>query len=769
MKTIRGKISFTIIAISIATAFFVGLISFIFAKKQLENETREVHIKAVAYNSALFEKQIGQVKVLANVLEAELDNSFSNFASRGDISKEKELLLKQMEATAKTVRPFSLWVVFNTKHFPGKHVVSIRDVSGNGNYQAEPEYDVWEYVDTTGSNMDWWIKAIQQGEHWSNPYYWAPWDKTIISHSKAIFREGKLIAVVGSDFEFDELESYFTTQEIENDGYLWLTNKEGYTIIHPSHKGEYLTEHFHNQGLKELFNSTATNSKFFVYNFDGIKKVAAAQELSNGWTLAISTPYSKIFMGTYKLILLIGLTLIGSFLIAILIGIKVSQQLTRPIQSFVERFVKAAEGDLSVRVEEKSNDEIYLLEHNFNLFMSKTEAMVTELVEMHKSLSIEKKRAEESDKLKTAFLANMSHEIRTPLNAILGFTSLLKNNNHLTPETQDYTELIISNGYTLLNFIEKIIEISELESGVKKVSIERILVSDILSSIYKEYQLNVFKLHERNIAFELNIPERIKGLYLLSDKHCIQKIISHLLDNAVKFTTEGRIELGAAIDPKDNITFYVRDTGIGIKTEDSKTIFESFYKPTNNQSQYFSGAGLGLAIAKRIANRLDAMLWFESEYGKGTTFYLSTSKGIKGKDDDFAVDSSRKTDEQDYSWSKFTIVVAEDLYANFLLIKSLLAHTGINILWTKNGQETIDLARNKHIDLILMDLRMPQVDGLTATRQIREFKPLVPIIAQTAFATPEDKQQCIDAGCDDIVTKPIFKHELFMAMKRFLR
>jgi len=768
MKTIRGKISFTIIAISIATAFFVGLISFIFAKKQLENETREVHIKAVAYNSALFEKQIGQVKVLANVLEAELENSFSSFASRGDISKEKELLLKQMEATAKTVRPFSLWVVFNTKHFPGKHVVSIRDVSGNGNYQAEPEYDVWEYVDST-ANMDWWIKAIQQGEYWSDPYYWEPWGKTIISYSKAIFREGKLIAVIGSDFEFDGLEQYFTTQEIENEGYLWLTNKEGYAIIHPMHKGKYLSDFFYNEGLKELYDNTTTKSKFFVYKLDGVKKVAAAQELSNGWTLAISTPYSKIFMGSYKLILFIGLTLVVSFILAILIGIRVSHQLTRPIQTFVERFVKAAKGDLSVRVEEKSNDEVYLLEHHFNLFMSKTESMVKELVEMHKSLSIEKKRAEESDKLKTAFLANISHEIRTPLNAILGFTSLLKNNNHLSPETQDYTELIISNGYSLLNFIEKIIEISELESGVKKVSIERILVSDILSSLYKEYELNVFKHQEKNITFDLNIPERIKNLYILSDKHYIQKIISHLLDNAVKFTIEGRIELGAVIDPKDNITFYVKDTGIGIKPDDSKTIFESFYKPTNNQSQYFSGAGLGLAIARRMAEKLDAMLWFESEFGKGTTFYLSTSKGIKVKDDDVIIESTNKPDQQDYSWGKFTIVVAEDLYANFLLIKSLLTPTGINILWTKNGQETIDLVRNKHIDLILMDLRMPQVDGLTATRQIREFKPLVPIIAQTAFVTPEDKQQCIDAGCDDIVTKPIFKHELFMALKRFLR
>jgi PAS domain S-box-containing protein len=386
-----------------------------------------------------------------------------------------------------------------------------------------------------------------------------------------------------------------------------------------------------------------------------------------------------------------------------------------------------------------------------------------ELTQTNEELYYSKEKAEESDRLKSAFLANMSHEIRTPMNGILGFTELLKE-PQLTGETRNtYVNIIEKSGNRMLNIINDIISISKVESGQMEVFISETNINEQLDFIH-----SFFKLEIEQKELQLTVKKGLTGndAIVFSDKEKIYAVLTNLVKNAIKFTHEGFIELG--YDKKgDFFEFYVKDSGVGIMKEQTDLIFERFRQGSELLTRNYEGAGLGLSISKAYVEMLGGKMWVESQFGKGSTFYFTIPFNIevdKGNDilfDEYKGNEIRLT-------RKLKILIAEDDESSEMLLSLTLEPFSSKILKVTNGQDAVNTCRNNpDIDLVLMDNKMPIMDGYEATRQIREFNKDVIIISQTAFALPGDREKVIEAGCNDYLPKPFNQKILLDMIKKY--
>jgi signal transduction histidine kinase/ActR/RegA family two-component response regulator len=370
-------------------------------------------------------------------------------------------------------------------------------------------------------------------------------------------------------------------------------------------------------------------------------------------------------------------------------------------------------------------------------------------------LIIAKQKAEESDRLKSAFLTNMSHEIRTPMNGIIGFLDLFSDPDLNPDERQEYLDIIKQSGNRLLETINDILEISKIEAG------EVLMVkSDI--SLNKTFQyINDFFAREANAkGIELKIPQLKKEWRVNTDGNKLEYILSNLIKNAIKFTNSGSIEIGFE-EQADEIQFFVSDTGIGIPEDKFKVIFDRFVQADLSISRGHEGAGLGLSICKAYVEYLGGKIWLESEVQQGSTFYFTiphtSSTGAENEENNIVTERA-----QPLGYKKNTVLVAEDDNVSYSLIETTLKKKGIGLIRAINGIETIEFFKQnrENISAILMDLKMPELDGIEATKQIREIDKEIPIIAQTAFALAGDKELALAAGCTDYITKPLKHHEL---------
>ncbi|PKV50409.1 two-component system sensor histidine kinase EvgS [Aquimarina sp. MAR_2010_214] len=369
-----------------------------------------------------------------------------------------------------------------------------------------------------------------------------------------------------------------------------------------------------------------------------------------------------------------------------------------------------------------------------------------------KELNIAKERAEESNKLKTAFIHNISHEVRTPMNGIIGFSELL-NDPEITPNQQkEYSKIIIDSSNQLINIIDDIIEISKLETNQVEVRFEEINLNEVLQFLFSSFQS---KAISKNIAIHLNNKLTDDQSIILMDKLKINKILQNLIDNAIKFTTKGMIEISCEIEG-DSLIITIRDTGIGIKPKDQELIFRNFSQSEKEVTKSYDGLGLGLSIAQKNAKLIGGDISFASMVNKGSIFTLTVPYHpiVTPQVDNHLA----KEKTQDIP-IKQVILIVEDGDVNFLFLKTvLLKMKGYKFVIhrAENGKEAVDICKkNDYIDLVLMDIRMPIMDGYTATKRIKKLRPRLPIIAQTAYSTEDDIQKALDAGCDDFVSKPV--------------
>jgi signal transduction histidine kinase len=375
----------------------------------------------------------------------------------------------------------------------------------------------------------------------------------------------------------------------------------------------------------------------------------------------------------------------------------------------------------------------------------------------------QREKAQHADKLKSAFLANMSHEIRTPMNGILGFAELLKEPGHSGMQQQEYIRIIEKSGIRMLNIINAIVDISRIEAGLMEVNIT---ASDINEQI--EYIYTFFKPEVKNKGIQFSCKKSLTAgeAIIKTDREKLYAILTNLVKNAIKYTEAGAIEFGYTKNAA-NVEFFIKDTGIGIPKDRQEAIFERFIQADIFDKNALQGAGLGLSIAKAYVEMLGGKIWVESEVGKGSTFrFIIPYNAIPIEKTDIKKNFTvEKVDNQNRN---LKILVAEDDEASEILITLSLTKICNEFLYAKTGVEAIEACRkNTDIDLILMDVQMPEMNGYEATRQIRQFNNGVIIIAQTAYGLSGDREKAIKAGCNDYISKPILKDELILKIQTY--
>ncbi|MBR6176731.1 MAG: response regulator [Bacteroidales bacterium] len=376
------------------------------------------------------------------------------------------------------------------------------------------------------------------------------------------------------------------------------------------------------------------------------------------------------------------------------------------------------------------------------------------LIIKSEELTKAKDTAEKSDKLKSAFLANMSHEIRTPLNAIVGFSDMLVNAEG--DQKTEFAKIIANNSELLLKLVDEIVNFSKIESGLLDFKYTKFNVSEHFREMKQSLSLN--KPEEIDLICE--IP--YYNCEIVYDKERLSQLITNLVTNAFKFTPKGRVVMGFKVEKK-GIVLYVSDTGIGIARQDQQRIFKRFEKV----DPFVQGAGLGLAVCKAIAEKSNGSIDVQSEVGSGTMFSVHIPCEVtfsKDKTEENIPDDIPET--MGNLSATLKILYAEDNESNSMLVKHILSD--YQIVHVDNGKKAVEAMRNDWFDLVLMDIKMPEMNGLEAATAIRQFDKATPIIALSAYAYDSDKQKAIAAGCNDFITKPFSKTKLFVAIEKLM-
>jgi len=375
-----------------------------------------------------------------------------------------------------------------------------------------------------------------------------------------------------------------------------------------------------------------------------------------------------------------------------------------------------------------------------------------------KQLEIAKQKAEEGDKLKSSFLANLSHEIRTPMNAIMGFSDLLNDPELPEEDKVHYLKIIRESGKNLTSIIEDLLEMSKIDSKQITPNFKAVDLDQCILELYRSIKITIADENEIDFAIHecLEKPEN----QILTDETKLKQILTNLITNAIKFTKKGKVIVGYEIDKKNNnIEIWVQDTGLGIAEQNIKIIFDRFRRIEDDFSIKLSGLGLGLSITKAYVELLGGSIKVKSAIGVGSVFsftiplaYAQSEKPITDK----------RSNNKSTGSGNQTILVAEDNDFNFLLLEKVLKLKDYKVIRAVNGKEAVDIcAGNNNIDLVFMDLKMPVMDGFEALRKIKIFNPHLPIVANTAYSSAEDKDKIRSAGFNGYVSKPVNKNDLY--------
>ena len=409
----------------------------------------------------------------------------------------------------------------------------------------------------------------------------------------------------------------------------------------------------------------------------------------------------------------------------------------------------------------KRNDEIAAQNDQYEKLNEELNRKNDKLVHINQELEEAKEKAEESDQLKSAFLANMSHEIRTPMNGIMGFANLLEHPGLSGEKKERYVEMIRKSGERMLEIINNLMNIARIESGQEKIQQENMPVNammDELSALFHQ------QAEEKTLSLVCHKPLEDDQSYIVSDRTKLTQVMTNLVNNAIKYTHQGKVEFGYHPE-KEGLRFYVSDTGIGVPKKLQAKIFERFRQAELSHTREYEGAGLGLSISKAYIEMLGGSMGVDSTPGEGSTFYFTLPVQPGSLPAQKTNNETTKTKDLP---ENITLLVAEDDETSYMLLSESLSGDGLTLLRAKNGEEAVEMTRNhQDIDMVLMDIKMPVMDGYQATREIKEFRPNLPVIAQTAYASKTDRKRSIQAGCDDYVAKPLQMKDLRNLIRSF--
>ena len=401
-------------------------------------------------------------------------------------------------------------------------------------------------------------------------------------------------------------------------------------------------------------------------------------------------------------------------------------------------------------------------------FISTQIATSIQRKENEAELLLAKEKAVESDTLKSAFLANMSHEIRTPMNAILGFSELISRKNIQAEKREVYTQHIVNNGKLLLNLVDDIIDLAKIEAGQLKMKRSTSNIDELLNELQHTCISEKKRLKKDDIQIVRQSNRDGNPQWLLCDSFRLKQVLLNLLSNALKFTFAGSIEFGYEIPNNATIQFYVKDSGIGISPEQQQIIFDRFRQADDSATRQFGGTGLGLAITKKLVELMGGRIWVESTPNIGSKFMFTLPLIIPDLGNKQPLEKIVPSNLSKSYLGK-TALIVEDNEANFIYLQELLKPTGLKIIRALNGKEAVDCMSHKaNIDIILMDIQLPEMDGFEATQRIKKIKPAVPIIAQTAYALADERAKALDAGCDYYLAKPISADALLYLLNQVL-
>ncbi len=571
-------------------------------------------------------------------------------------------------------------------------------------------------------------------------------------------------------------------------GYVGIINSKGVLVIHPSQQDENVLDQQDLKGryiYREIINKKNGRLSYYWDYGKGLEKnIMYFRHLKEiGFTVFIASPLSDHYETLYTTRNIVIITLVIFTLIIIPVINGLSSIIVRPFNHLINIFEDITRNLEFKKVDLKGNKEVVELSRYYNVMMDEIdnyskrleesidkeketneelesayeevqasyeelEATQEELEQVNLELGISLSKAEEASKMKSEFLAILSHELRTPLTGMLGFSEILLKNPDLNPKHKKYVDFIHRAGNRLLSVISDLLEISSIEAGKLKINYQAIKVKEIVEDIRI---LLDEKVKSQGIEFNYNL----NGVdEIVTDPARLRQILFNLIGNAIKFTEKGEVRL-EVWKKKDNYIFEVIDTGIGIEKADLEKIFDMFKQVEGAYKRYYGGVGLGLAICKKLVQALNGQIWVESVFGKGSKFIFSIPVTSLQKQSE--MQSKKESKNLDAKYNPVRLLYAEDDLINNELLKSILdTKTNIEYKNFYNGEELIaEFKKSKNWDLIIVDIQMPFMDGITLLNNIRKIDRKIPVIALTAFASAQDRIKYRDLGFTDYISKPI--------------
>jgi signal transduction histidine kinase/ActR/RegA family two-component response regulator len=579
-------------------------------------------------------------------------------------------------------------------------------------------------------------------------------------------------------------KDYYKVLNDREEIYPFIIDKRGTVVIHP--KLQRGTDISHLGFIKDML--VAKNGNFNCF-YEGQQRWITFKHFEGwdwfvGYTIPLSVKYAdsrKMYNVLVSIIFIISTLIISAMSIII-------TRFTRPIIALTRISSEMAKGNLNHDIDKKGDDEIGVLARSFSDMRDairdkiklteqqniSLEKEVIERKDAEKSLKQAKRDADNANESKSRFLANMSHEIRTPMNAIVGFSDVLKD-EELTEEQTKYVSIISQSASALLQLINDILDFAKMEAGKMETEKIECNIGEIIEHLDSMLRPNAIS---KNIEFDVIQHGQLPKL-IYSDPVRLRQCMINLLNNAIKFTEKGHVYLNISVqndDEQQYIRFDVEDTGIGIEQEKLERIFNAFSQADGSTTRKYGGTGLGLAITKQLTELLGGKLTVNSTPSKGSTFSIIIPTGMDRNDTeqyekpDRSDECDKTENKNDNSTSTYhgKVLVAEDNRSNQALIKLLLKKLGLEPVLVEDGQAAVEKAQSEEFDLILMDIQMPIMTGYEATKLIRKNGYMTPIVALTANAMKEDQAKCLQAGCDDYLSKPINRDKLHEVLGKYL-